>query len=407
MALTLNQIVGFETGGLEEASATNGSPDATEATIVNSGGSERSLNLGTTTNTYYEINPFSEVSSAGNDHIFGFAYYFATGVTPSSAVDFALVRDESQNVILDLSLQTDGTIDLNDDNNTTLATTSAISAATWGYIEVYFQNVGSSASWEFFHNGTSIGSGSSGDFLSTGSIISEIRFITSGNLDGNYYVDDFYWLSGATAASDRLGSGFHVRGFQSGAATTTADYDIVTGGTGVTGNWANAGERPLNASNIVSIDGTYAITYNDTNSGGAGPGINSGSGSLPTANYEVVGAKWWWNIDRTTGAGRTHQTARGNTGDGATTDTGLNSVIDTTAINYFLIDNATATPVPLVTEDFVQGFGQTSTSGQDTDCYEQMAMIAWVTEPTQPTLSALSDGHMGTQRSFHGPFEKS
>lgn len=400
MALTLNLICGFETGGLEELSSTTGTPTISSS-VLNAGGSERSLIVGNGANLGI-VSLFSEVSSAGTDHVLGFAFR-TDNITRGGL--YVEAQDPASANHCRINVNTSGKLELLDSSSTVRITgTTTLSSNTWYYVELYWQN-SNTGNAELFLNGISEGTASSQDF-DTGAALDNIRIVSPNTADTVHY-DDIYWLSGATAASDRLGHTFHVRGFQSGAATTTADYDIVTGGTGVSGNWANAGERPLNASNLVSIDGTYAITYNDTNSGGAGPGINSGSGSLPTADYQVVGAKWWWNIDRTSGAGRTHQTARGNTGDGATTDTGLNSVIDTTAINYFLVDEALDTPVPLVTEDFVQGFGQTSTSGQDTDCYEQMAMIAWVSEPTQPTLSALSDGHMGQQNSFHGPFEKS
>jgi len=401
MALTLNQICGFETGGLEEATAGTVGPPTIESTLVNPGGSERSLKMDGSKEFIFKL--FDGVANAGNGHIFGFALRFAVGVAPSDRVLLFRPDEGSEATgILKFSLDPDLDFNIHDDIGLPIATFNDLfTVDTWHYIEFYFEH-SNSASWELFLDGTPVGSGSGADFSSNGTLsrASFLSGLSVGLLPGPVYYDDFYWLSGATSSADRLGTGFHVRGFQSGLASTTSDT-----GNNPTGNWSNTGKRVASDSDICTMDGAGAVIFNDANSGGAGPGPSSATGSLPASDSEIVGAKFWHRLRRTNGQSRSHGRYYGNSGDGVgSLDTAPNSTITVDFQNYFAV-TADPAKVPLTTEDFYMGFGKTAGGGQDTECAEMMAMLAWASEPSQPSISALSDNEMAPQQGFHGPYE--
>jgi len=222
MALTLNQLVGFETGGLEEAGSTTGTPDATEAVIVRSG--DRALRLDGAATEDYAIGVFDEVVTQGSVHIFGFGVYFVSGVTPSSAVVIVNIVSTNPSTVLDIELQTDGTLHLIDSNGAlAINGTITLKADQWHFIEIKFEYVSSSAS-EMWVDGNSAGTGTADDFVVVGSI-DELKFASTSALDGDIIFDDFYWLSDVATGSDRLGPGWAVIGFQGWPASSSADFD--------------------------------------------------------------------------------------------------------------------------------------------------------------------------------------
>lgn len=396
MALTLNQFVGFETGGLEEASATTGSPDATEATIVRSG--DRALLLPTGTEARYEIDLFGEVANAGNSHIVGFGCRIGD-LSPASTSIFGQASEGAgtNNAII-LSLDTNGDVLVRDVTNTTVTNgtiTSPLTVNTWHYFELYFQNLDSGA-WELLIDGLSVGSGTGEDFTG-GNTLDEFWLRNSGGNLGNIYFDDFYWLSGATAASDRYGPGVSVYGYQTGLASATPDFDSagVAGGNALdAGNWNNAGERVWSDTNVAQYTATAqldgCVAFNDTNSGGDGPGPSSGS---EIVSGTIKGAKFAWRGDRSGGSGTTHSIVYGkydgvgNMDDAPQVD--AVTLLSGTLTNFFRVTE-TATRVPTASEDFVMGLDKSS-GGRDWDCYEMQAFLLHV---SSVTVTDLSDGLM-------------
>ena len=67
MALTQNNYIGFESGGLEEASATSGSPGiSTSSRAVKTGVYFLQMNA---TTDQYDFDPFENTTDAGNKYI--------------------------------------------------------------------------------------------------------------------------------------------------------------------------------------------------------------------------------------------------------------------------------------------------------------------------------------------------
>ncbi len=395
MALTVNTFVGFESGGLEEATGgTSGSPDATEATIVRSG--DRSLRL-PDGNHSYTIDLFNEVADAGTGHVFGFGLYLVTGVTPSISIEIARARDSAGQRIAGLLLRTDGTLRLDDDTGGgQVSGTTVLTPDTWHYIEVYFEAVGSNGDSELFIDGVSEGTGSTGDFLN--GTLDDFVFSSASALDGAMLIDDFYWLSGVTAASDRLGTGVSVYGYQPGKTGAVSDFDSagVAGGDNLenSSTWPEAGNRPWFDPQAIQYTGSGqldgCIAFSETNANGDGPGPSSGSDIV---SGTIKAAKYIFRGDRSGGSGTTHSIVYGkydgvgDMDDAPQIDTV--SLLSGTLTNFFVVTEAAA-EVPTASEDFVMGLDKSS-GGRDWDCYEMQAFLLHV---SNTTVTDLSDGLM-------------
>lgn len=376
MALTINQFVGFETGGLEEASSTAGSPDATEATVVRSG--IRSLKLPHSGDSNYLVAPFDIVADAGDDYVFGFGFR-SNDVSPSTNTEFIQIQEAGSN-ILGLILSTGGSLVLVDTNgNTSVTVFQPFTNNTWHYIEVYFQHLNSGSATVFIDNALR-GSISVKDFSDGGTLDSFNFRQISGNTSSDFFFDDFYFLSGATASSDRL-TPCEVFGYQNDNATATADDGAVGADPGTldTGNWDDSAETPANDTNNSNFSVTAAdsgVAYADGGSR-AGP---SGDANI-NGDSNIKAWKGIWRADRTGGSGTTHTIYIGNDSD--VTD-GFDSTTVTllsgTVSNFFLLSE---TDPPLSTENFAQGFGKTS-GGRDFDNREMWATLLHVPSSVLP-----------------------
>ena len=387
MAVTINKFIGFETGGLEEASSTVGSPDATEATVVRSG--DRSLKLGPSLTSTYTAEIFSEVANAGNDHVFGFGVRFANSTIPAANNTFFRVLDSANNVLISFqSVVSSGNLAVRDAAGTVLVNLSApFTADTWHYIEMYFQNVGSSASWELFIDGVSKGSDTVNDFLDSGTL-EDVNFASTSTVTNATYFDDLYWLSGATAATDRLGGASitempQVFGYQSGKTSTAPDFDSsgVVGGDSLENGalqWTLTGERPWSDTNPPGYNAAAlrngCVAFNDTNSGGDSPGPSSGS---DVVTGTIKASKFIGRFKRSGGGGTDQHLIYGSfdgTGNADVAGSGINDLnLTTSFVNYFFLTEST-TITPSATDDFVMGIEKSSGS-QDFDIAEMQAML--------------------------------
>jgi len=162
MALTLNNFIGFETGGLEEAKATAGVPDATEAVIVRSGA--RSLKLPATTDRYH-IEPF-EVTSAGDDLLFGFGVYFSNN-PPAGQSDIATAEESATGFrLFHLRLEINGDLLVDYQSGSRDTISDPFKQDTWHYVEVRWQNV-ASGEIDIHVDGVSVLSKTGKDMLGT------------------------------------------------------------------------------------------------------------------------------------------------------------------------------------------------------------------------------------------------
>lgn len=390
MALTLNEFLGFETGGLEEASATSGTPDATETVIVRSGARSLAMNA---TADQYDFDPLAHVSSGGTGNVLGFAFY-TTDKTPASNTTIVVIGDSTDADVLNLVLETDGDIVVNDNTGATTIN-DPLTENAWNYIELFWNHV-DSGSWELFVNGTSVGSASSRDMSGGGTLnLCSLR----GTATGTFYYDDIYWLTGATAASDRLGDA-EVFKYQSVKASATPDTSALADTVLQAGTWDKAGETPLaaTATNPEYTDTGAGVVYTDaTNGSPEGPKNDA----RIDGDSNIKGMKGISNMKRAGGGGTDHFIHMGNDG-GAASDLLKSADLDPTTafVNYFLFTEST-TVMPKSTEYCAIGFEQSN--AQDYECQEQWVMLLHV--PTDPALTKLSDSSFSNQNYYHGPFE--
>ena len=390
MALTLNEFIGFETGGLEEANATSGTPDATETTIVRSGARSLAMNA---TADQYDLDPLKHVTSGGTGNVLGFALY-PTDKTPASDTTIIIIGDSTDADILNLVLDADGDIVVNDNTGATTIN-DPLTENSWNYIELFWNHV-DSGSWELFVNGISVGSGSSRD-MSGGGTLNLCRF--QGTATGTFYYDDIYWLSGATAASDRFGDA-EVFKYQSAKAGATPDTSALADDDLNLGAWVEAGKTPLESAGTDAeyTDAGAGVVYtNATNGSPQGP---NGDARID-GDSNIKGMKGISNMLRSGGGGTDHFIHMGNDG-GAASDLLKSADLDPTTafVNYFLLTEST-TVMPTASEHCAIGFE--TTDGQDYQCQEQWAMLLHV--PTVPALTALSQADFPDQNYYIGPFE--
>ncbi len=376
MALQINNFTGFETQGFEETPSVVGSPTF-DTTDPRSGSS--ALNIGGATAQVDLAWVADGITDAGTDYIFGIAIR-KTG-NPSTEMAFLAIRDDSgAAAIMSLALQTDGTVQLEDAANGTLDTSAALNNDQWYYFEVYAELNSASGAWEWFQDGISIGNNTGADLTdgnAFGSATSVMR-IAATPVITTLLVDDLYILSGATAATDRLGGGTisempEVFMYQNDLASATADLSAVSGGGAVlnSGNWDDAAETPGNETNSADFTGTPldGVAYTDGGSR-AGP---SGDSNID-GDSNIKAWKGIWHAERGGGGATTHTIYIGNDADteGNFDNTTIALLNNTEADFEFLGE----TDPPLSTENFAQGFGLVG--NQDFRCREMWATLLHV-----------------------------
>ena len=202
MAFTLGNLIGFETGGLEEATNVTNAPDI-QGTVVNTGAF--ALHFDNVSLDQYEFTPFEGgQSDAGDRQAVGFAFrtddltvaanYLLILALAQSVNQMALAVDAStaELVLLDQGLSEVG------------RSTPTLSVDTWHYIEVYWQNIDSGAA-EVFLDGVQVITVTAQDFFnapgSPEEVFDEYQLSATTANSHNIYFDDIYTASGLTAAA--------------------------------------------------------------------------------------------------------------------------------------------------------------------------------------------------------------
>ena len=136
--MTIYNIWGAETGGLEEVASADPGVSAS-ATAARTGGYGYLIDNASGTDL--------EVHGAGNwtvdtgeVFIIGFWIQFETGVTPSGAWTFFECVDKNTNRLIALRMQTDGDVTLNDNGGTVATVTTPVSADTWHFFEIFWES---------------------------------------------------------------------------------------------------------------------------------------------------------------------------------------------------------------------------------------------------------------------------
>ncbi len=361
MAFTLNNLIGFETGGLEEANSINNAP-IVQGSVVNTGAF--ALHFDNVSADQYFFEPFEgQTSDAGDQYAIGFAFrtddltvsanyvlFRATG-TGSNQISLAVDASTAELVLLDSTLTEVG------------RSTPTLSVDTWHYIEVYWENADPGVA-EVFLDGVQVISVAAEAFFLVAAFDTLVVEGTTAN-SHNIYFDDIYTASGLTAASELLGPS-EVIPYRSNKASATpddggADLDI--------GQWVDVQTIPFSGSIGAEYTASSAAGAVDTDDVGG----SAGTGGPATDNNitgPINGVKAICRMERGGGGASAHFILLGNDGDGTTRSADLNP--SNQPANFFFVSEA-ATIVPTASEVLRIGFE--TTGAQDFECYDMLGQI--------------------------------
>ncbi len=368
-ALTLNNFIGFETNGVNEALSSGGTP--TLSTTTHSG--DWSLQFDAAADEYDAAIITGASTDSDNDFIFGFAIRWSDKVPSSSNVTFASVRDDGALVPWQIQIQTDSDIRFVDANNTIIDADIAdpFTANEWHIIEVRWQHSETGA-FDAHIDGSSVISETGVDLSHGGTIGADDAFYRfEGAVGADFLVDDIYSFSGGTGTADFLGNPEIFR-YQGCSGSPGCDNSATpdTGDNLDQGVWQDLGETPLSSDATepaytgAALDGE--IYTDDTQSGN-----NFRHGPHDDTNIDgtsnIKGAKLFWVLRRGNGSGTVHSGHYGNDSGAATVTASL--TLDNDFLNFFVIDGGPfgggsgANP-PDDTEHWKLGFGKDS-GGRD------------------------------------------
>ncbi len=394
MALTINNFSGAETGGLEEISSAIG---GVSSSALNPHSGSYAYRLEDADGIFFV--PFSVVPDAGDDYVIGFSLNLS-GVPPSTTIALLRLTDSGGSFFIEVRYNTAGSFQIiNALGNSVGASPGGLSAGSGHFIELYFQHA-AFGSAELFVDGDSIISVSLRDFTDGGTF-NNIRFLNTTGSGVDLEIDDFYFLSGATAASDRLGpvEVYMKQGAQTG---TTPDTSALADTTLDEGTWDLASETPLNEQSQAAAPsytgGTAAgVVYADGSGDKLGP-----NGDDRFTGVTIKAMKGIWRMARSGGGGTTQVGEIGNDG-GAASDIESSPDLDITTgyANYEFLTETAAT-LPALTEHAAIGFSKDG-GGQHLDVAEMWAMTLVV--PSAPNITDLAGAEWPDQNYHAGPFE--
>lgn len=248
MARTINRMVGFETGGFEEANAVdnNWSVDGSGPTEILGKTLYCAKANGTSdpTNNHLDLKFFDYVADAGDGYIFSVDLEFIAW----PAEDERIFRiSDDVDFACDLRLTTAGVMGLSNAAAAVIDSTSTLSLNTKYTFIVYFEHSDTGA-WEWWLSTsdgtpTSLGSGTS-DFFNTSATTLDYVRIRNEDSTGTceFYVNNFVFMSGCTT-SDRLNEDISLVALATPYGNPTESGDTLS-----SGNMANTQQIPLTGS---------------------------------------------------------------------------------------------------------------------------------------------------------------
>lgn len=390
MALVLNNFIGFETGGLEEAQSFQGSPVAVLGP-VRTGNFSMHLPAGTVPS--YRVAAFEGGSGdQGNDYIVGFAFQTSDS-TPAANVHILYAGQTAPDASLRLRLDTDGSLKLIDAGNSVVdSAAAAFTADIWHYIEIWWENADSGDA-KVFIDDSEVMSVTAQDFLDAGAF-TLYRFGGTATGGPEFYYDDIYCMSGATGTGDFLGSRTEVLGpFQN-----TIEDATDQGATLDQGTWEKCSDTPGvdDGTPAGYTTGSAQTGFTICDEGGTG-GDRQGPAELITGVSK--GAKYIYRLNRGSGSGTVHRKRWGkNTSvQDSASDIGLGTGLG----NYFQLETNTTYMPNVNTDNFATGFLKEA-GGREIYCAEMWSMLLHVA-PDPSTLD-LSDMEFPDQNYHLGPF---
>ncbi len=360
MALTRNNFLGFETGGIEELLSTPGGASASSVDPRTGGFSLLLVNGNCT------IDPFENTIDAGDDYILGFGFK-VVDATPSQSLSFFEAEQASGGEDqIRLNLNTSGTLELRDSSGSQVdSVATPFTDGQWHFIELWWQHSNTGAAKVFIDN-AEVMSVASEDFLN--GTFDQYRF--RGNTATDVEFDDIYCLSGAADETDRLRDA-EVFGYRHSVTGATPD----AGGGGTAGVDLDAGGWEDTDDSSDATNGEYTGSGDRGTVDWDGPGSDPDSSGVGATSF--VGAKLYARVDRDGGPATTHALYLGDSGDGNNaveyddnTDWGP---ITQDPANYLIVSE---TNLPTETQDIRAGFG--TLGAQDIHMYDGMVFLLLV-----------------------------
>ena len=285
MALVLNNFWGAETGGMEETSAFSGV--SVSSSTVRSGA--YSYNFSGSADL--TLDPFESVVDAGGDYVVGIAIHIGIALENIRVS----IRDSAATEILRLTLSTSNSTLRDSASNTDSG--SGVTGSAWHFYEIWFEASGT-GNCTVYQNGNVLITSSNATDFDTGNPVADLFIDNTGATPA--YVDDIYFMSGATSADDRLG-GCEIYSYRSSLNSASPDL----GSTLNTGTWL--------AIQTVPFSGSVGATYDNVAVGGRvntdDVGGSAGTGGPYTdANItgEIIASKQVARLERGNGGGTEH-----------------------------------------------------------------------------------------------------
>ena len=392
---TIQNFGGVETGGLEDAESTTGSPNVQNTTVDVGQYALKLTAAATLAQVRYDIR--LDGGGASNDIIVG-ARIRHTDVTPANEISLISIDDgNALNVHISLRLLTNGDIQFMNAAGTKIgsAVASGMSTDTWHTVEMRFarSDSGDAKAWI---DGVEKLSVTGQDFLDL-NLGAANRLVfpgyddTAGNPDK--FVDGWYAIDGVTADAERLG-GVECFAYQKsdGGATELGDALDV-------GTWALLSETPGNETDPGNV-GEY--TVNAAKAGAMRTSTGSRSGPSGDANIDgdsnIKAMKGLYRAGRSGGSATTHTIRMGNSGDGSGSYLETNVTLTGAFATQAHLSEA-ATVVPLSTEWCEIGIKKSS-GGRDFRGGDFWAMVLHVPDappagPAGPPVGSLATMGIG------------
>ena len=385
MARTFGSIATAEMNGNNELDGTSGSP-----TIVTSPVMDGIYCWELTSGDMVELdNNRIGAAAPSNDHYAGFKFRF-TDTTPGSDTQFWRA-EEAGTTILNLTLKTDGTIDVGYKSGSPDNISPTLTNDTNHAFEIWWQ-LGASSNIKVYVDGTNVLDTTSKD---TGTAaFSNYEYFYPG---ATGYVDSMFSAWGISAASDLLTNGSKVWVF-SKAHNNTAEDATDQGSTLDSGSWANASEIAANDSNEAIYTASTADGHTRMDEG-----TRSGPRGLLTGKTAILG----WHVarlKRASGGGTTHEFSYGRFDSVDTTDhlTDTGESLATGYADFWFIDT-TNFPAD-ANDDFA--VGMTVSGNQDMHIGDFWSMILYTesvsgTQDISPTAITSDESVPNPQVDMH------
>lgn len=381
-ALTLNNFIGFETNGLDEALGASGSP-VTEASSPSPHSGDWSLDLAS--GSYRAAIITGGSIDSDNDFIVGFWINFADKV-PGGTIIFMNARQDDNDPVWRLEITSSSNLRITDDGGSLIGSevTDPFTVGQWHLIETRWQH-STSGAIDVHIDGSSVLSETAQDLSSGGSISADsadYQFLGNADLDLN--IDDFYAYSGGTGTGDFLGD-TEVFRYQANTNSTTAD-DLCSTGAGSTldqGVWQDLGETPLSADGTEPGFTISAVRGGRINTEDTQSGDNFRHGPHGDTNIDgdsnIKGGKSLHRLRRENGSGTTHRSCLGNDVDSGHLSPTV--TLTTGFANFFIVSSATE--IPLSAQHFSVGMFK-SAGGREIFGQEIWAFLLHVPDAPAP-----------------------